>query len=124
MGFFDLFKPKKQASQDLKRMHREIFPKGEKDISAGTNEVLHILNNKVDRATAEEIFTRATIMSRISEKFHLDHLRMHLSGYALQHFNEEQVKSFHGYLVTINSAAMLSHKTPADITRNGNKYMW
>lgn len=122
MGLFDFFKPKK--TDVFEKMYNQMFPKGEKDVNAGTDELLYILNSSVSRETARSIFTKATALSNVAEKFDEERLRVHLAGYCLQHFSEEQVKKFHGYLVALKAAMLINRKTPSEVRRNGDAYYW
>ena len=47
MSLFDFFKPKKNETNEMfERMDASIFPKGDRDKNAATDELLRILNNK------------------------------------------------------------------------------
>ncbi len=44
MGFFDFFKKKPDPIQEMRdKMFNQMFPKGDKDILAATNQLLSIL---------------------------------------------------------------------------------
>lgn len=125
MGIFDFLKAKKNPLEDkMEKMLNSIFPKGEKVIDAGAKELLFILNNRVDYDTAKNIFVKSSIISRISEKFDKERLRLHLSGYCLQHFNDAQIDKFYSYLVSLASAMLLSRITPSEVKRGGDSYYW
>jgi hypothetical protein len=96
MGLFDFFKPKKNPMQELfENMNNNMFPKQDKDISAATDELLNILHYKIEREEAKSIILRAIPLSRIAKEFSEARLRVHLEGYCLQHFNNEQVGKFY-----------------------------
>jgi dihydroorotase len=125
MGLLDFLKPKKSATEELfQKIRNQMFPKGDKDINAGADELLHILNNSVDRKTARSIFVRSLAISKVSEEFDEERLRAHLSGYCLQYFASEQVKKFYNYIVAINAAMMINRRTPSEVKRNGETYFW
>ncbi len=124
MGLFDFLKPKKsELNETLAHMSASFFPKGEKDINAVTDAVLHILNNKISREDAKNIALKSVAISRISKEFSKDRLRMHLSGYCLQHFNDKQVETFHGYLSLLTIGSMMFRKTPSEIVREGDTWV-
>ena len=125
MGLFDFLKPKKNPMEEMmEKISNSIFPKGEKDIDAGTKELLHILNNKIDYDTAKSIFLKSAAISRISEKFDKERLKSHLAGYCIQHFSDEQVEKFHGYLTALSAAMMIHRRTPSEVRREGDKHVW
>jgi hypothetical protein len=95
-----------------------------KDIDAGTKELLEILNNKIDYKTARSIFLKSASLSRITEKFDNERLKSHLSGYCLEYFDDNQVEKFHGYLVALATAMMVHRRTPSEVRREGNLYIW
>lgn len=49
MSLFNFFKKRKKIPQNesIKKMVDSLFPNGDEDINAGTNELLRILNNKI-----------------------------------------------------------------------------
>ncbi|GEM_PF-1441217 len=125
MGLFDFLKPKKNPMEEMmEKISNSIFPKGEKDIDAGTKELLYILNYKIDYDTAKSIFLRSAVISRISEKFDKERLKTHLAGYCLQHFSDEQVEKFHEYLIALSAAMMIHRRTPSEVRREGDTYVW
>ena len=125
MGFFDFLKSSKNPMDEIfEKMSNSIFPKGEKDIDAGTKELLHILNNKIDYNTAKSIFLKSVVISRISESFDKERLRTHLAGYCLNHFNDAQVANYYNYLVALSAAMMIHRRTPSEVKRNGDIYSW
>lgn len=49
MGLFNLFKKKKNPLEEMmEKINNSIFPKGPKDIEAGTEEFQNILGYKID----------------------------------------------------------------------------
>ena len=126
MGLFDFLKPKKSNEQNemMARMNATIFPKGEKDINACVDELLRILENKISRTDAKTIVLKSVFISRISNGFTKERLRAHLAPYALQHFNEEQLMNFWGYLIGIQAIMLQDRKTPSEIKWDGSKYVW
>ena len=101
MGFFDFFKSKKKPGNELlESLTNSLFPKGIKDIQAGTNELLYILNNKIDSSIAENIFVKSSAISRIAKDFDKERLKLHLSGYCIQYFNDSQIDKYYNYLKT------------------------
>lgn len=125
MGLFDFLKPKKDSLNDnLSQMLNAFFPKGETDINAGTDELLLILNNKIDRKLARDIFVKSVSMSRISAKFDRERVVNHLRGYCLQHFNDEQIDRFLTYLNTLTMALAIHGSPPSQVKRQGEGYAW
>lgn len=125
MGLFDFLKPKKNEFKDtLSQLVNSYFPKGEKDINAGTEELLYILNNSIDKSEAKVIFIQSFAMCQLSEKFDKEDLKAHLKGYCIQHFNEAQIGKFYGYLTALTAAKMIHKKTPSEVIRRGDSYFW
>lgn len=125
MGLFDFLKPKKDSLNDnLSQMLSTFFPKGETDINTGTDELLQILNNKIERKLARDIFVKSVSMSRISAKFDRERLVNHLRGYCLQHFNDEQIDKFLTYLNTLTMALAIHGSPPSQVKRKGDGYAW
>ncbi len=125
MRFFDLFKSKKKPLNEfVESMTNSMFPKGKKDIQAGTNELLYILNNKIDYKTAESIFVRSAAISRISKDFDKERLRSHLSGYCIEHFDNSQIDKYYDYLTALSVAMIFNNRTPSEVRREGDMYMW
>lgn len=113
--------PKKETPFGLAEMSKQIFPKGEKDVEAGTKELLVILSNKISSEAARETFMNSLSLSIISEKFDLERLKIHLSPYSLKYFTEDELKKFHEYLVFINFSMLMFNKSTADVkTINGD----
>ena len=126
MGFFDFLKPKQKDPLDeyAQTMMKLVFPAGEVDLQAGTTEVLNILNHSI----ARNIFVKSTMICWIvtmkkdaDNKFDVDRLRMHLSTYCIEHFNERQIKRLHGYQVSMLAASLMG-KTPKDVKSSGEDY--
>jgi hypothetical protein len=123
MGFFDFLKPKKSGLENtLSNLYNSIFPKGDKDINAATDELLRILNHSIDRSEAKNIAVKSVSLSRITETFDEQRLRVHLGGYCLHHFNDAQVKQFHGYLAFLIVASVMFGKSPSEVICNGDFY--
>lgn len=121
MGFFDFLKPKPSPINDmLDQLHASIFPKGQKDIDAVTDALLFILNNKINRTEAQNIAVKSTGISRISKEFSKERLKQHLAGYCLNHFNDKQIETFHGYLSFLIVADKMFRKTPSELERHGD----
>lgn len=115
MGLFKFFKPKKKEKTAIEQFQELLFPKGQIDVDAGTNELLRILNNKINRDEARSIFVKSYSLSKISEKFDTERLKAHLSGYCLHYFTDKQVDDFHGYLVSLMFAMAFSGKSPSQV---------
>lgn len=125
MGLFDFLKPKKNPMDEVyQKMMNSTFPKGDKDINAATDELLHILNNKVGREEAKGIVLKSVAISRISKEFSKERLKQHLAGYCLHHFNDSQVEKFHSYLTALSAAMMIHQRTPSEVRREGEAYVW
>ncbi|MBP6870984.1 MAG: hypothetical protein KBC43_03165 [Bacteroidales bacterium] len=123
MGLFDFLKPnKKEINNELTQMNASFYPKGAKDINAVTDEVLYILDNKISRDEARTIALRSVTISRISSEFSEERLKRHLAGYCLHHFNDNQVKKFHGYLSFLTIASVMFKASPSEVVRDGD--MW
>ena len=99
------------------------FPKGDKDINAAANELLHILNNTISQDEAQEIVRLSTGISRISSDFTKERLRRHLAGYSLHHFTESQLEEFYHYLTALTQALSFDGKSPSEVSRKGNLYV-
>jgi hypothetical protein len=109
-------KKKDKLQALLGEMNKAIFPNGQADIDAGTNELLNILNYKIDRETAQTIFMRSasicyttTNMFNNGEGFTKERLKQHLAPYALQHFNSKTLSDFYKYLLSKNEKAKEFH---------------
>lgn len=124
MGLFDFLKPKKnEMNEMLAQMHAKFFPKGQKDVDAVTDAVLYILNDKISRSEAQNIAIKSVTISRITKEFSKGRLEQHLAGYCLQHFNDKQIETFHGYLAFLTVAAMMFRKTPSELVRQGDSWV-
>lgn len=125
MGLFNFKKSKKKSelNEMLAQMNAKIFPKGEKDKNAVADAVLFILNNKVSREEARNIGVKSVAISRISKEFSKERLKQHLAGYCLQHFNDKQIETFHGYLSLLTIADMMFRKTPSEVVRQGGTWV-
>ena len=125
MGIFDFLKPKGNSLQDeIDKIHGKFFPKGDKDVNSAVDEILWILNNKISRDEAKKIALKSIIISRIAENFNQERLRSHLEGYCLHHFNDEQLKHFYDYLMALTAAMQYHRKTPSEVKRIDNGYIW
>jgi hypothetical protein len=125
MGLFDFFKPKPNPLADFYgKMSNQIFPKGDKDINAATSELLNILNNKISKETAKSIFFKSVMISRMSENFDKERLKAHLEGYCIQHFTEAQIQNYFNYLVALKAAMAIHRRTPSEVRREGETYVW
>jgi hypothetical protein len=125
MGLFDFFKPKKPKIKEVfEKISNQMFPKGEKDINAGADELMRILKNKINKDLAKNIFLKSMAISKIVENFDEERLRMHLGGYCLEYFTTDEVKFFHSYLMALNAAMRIHGKTPSEVTREGEIYYW
>ncbi|MDG4945734.1 hypothetical protein NMK71_04850 [Weeksellaceae bacterium KMM 9713] len=99
-----------ELSSLLEKMHKEIFPNGEKDIEEGTQELLRILNHKVDKNTAKNIFIKSSSIcytTTMSSGFSKERLKQHLAPYALDYFNEYALNEFYDYIVSKNERASI-----------------
>jgi len=124
MGLFNFRKRKSNFLKGFEPVVNSMFPKGKKDIDAGTSELLLILNNEIDFETAQTIFVRSYAIKKLSEKFDKERLMEHLSGYCIQHFSDSQIERFHTYLVILDIAKNLNGVTPSEVKRDGDKYAW
>jgi hypothetical protein len=124
MGLFKHRKSETDMGKMMDQFSNSIFPKGPKDINAGTNELLFILDNRVDFENAKSIFLKSVSISRLSDKFDEERLRNHLQGYCIQHFNDKQIEQFYEYLNALKSAMLNQRRTPSEVKRQGNEYEW
>lgn len=122
MGLFS--KKKKPMNDMMAQMSASIFPKGEKDINAVTDEIILILQNKINRKEATNIALKSVFISRMSKEFDVERLKAHLAGYCLQYFNDDQVKKLHDYLTALSAAMMTHRRTPSEVRRDGDAYVW
>ena len=96
----------------MQRMRDEIFPNGEKDIEDGTNELLRILDNKIDEDTAKNILLKCSSIcytTSLRDEFSFERLIAHLEPYALDYFDNEALNEFYAYLLSKNPRAYLFH---------------
>jgi hypothetical protein len=125
MKLFDFLKPKKSELNDsIAHLHASIFPKGEKDMNAVTNELLLILNNKISISEATNIALKAIAISRISQNFNRERLKSHLAGYCLHYFSDKQIDKFYNYLAALSTAWTHHNRTPSEVKREGDDYLW
>lgn len=104
-------------------MHMLLYPNGKVDYDAGVNELLSILDNKIDRQTASGIFSKARACAHTSSDFSADRLRLHLQPYALHFFNDYQLDRFFRFLMSCSILALTQHKGPSEIRIvNGDYY--
>ena len=127
MGFLDFLKPKQKNEMNdaFAQMNATWFPKGEKDINYAVNELIYILNNKIDKKEAETIILKAVAISNIASEFNKERLKQHLAGYCLHHFNDKQVETFYNYLQACKIGRIMNQRTPSEINRIGvDGYAW
>jgi len=94
----------------MQEMDKKIFPNGRKDIEDGINELLRILNHRVDKKTAETILLKSSSIcytTSLNDEFSIERLRQHLARYALQYFDEQALRNFYNYLLSKNERAGL-----------------
>jgi hypothetical protein len=124
MGPFDFLKPKKIGLNDnLSQLLNTFFQKGETDINAGKDELIFILNSKIDRKEARNIFVKSVSMSRVASKFHKERLTNHFQGYCLQNFNGAQLDKFFNYLTALTVAISIHCSSPIDVKSDGEAYV-
>lgn len=100
----------KELQELITKMQKEIFPNGETDINAGTNELLRILNNAIDANTARSIFMKSSSIcytTSMNGQFSKERLKQHLAPYALNNFNDNALSEFYDYLLSKNKKAAL-----------------
>lgn len=125
MGLFDFLKPKKSiANNAFEKLSSSMFPNGNKDIEAGAEEVMNILENRVDKSTAKSILVKSVAISQIAENFDENRLIVHLEGYCIQYFDEVKMKQFYSFLRAIEEAALVSRKGASEIRRENEQYVW
>ncbi|MDR2839800.1 MAG: hypothetical protein LBV75_00825 [Paludibacter sp.] len=107
-------KQNKNELQDLvNKVNKAIFPNGKSDIEAGTKELLRILNNKVDKETAQTIFLKSSSIcytTSLNNEFSKERLEQHLSHYALHYFDDKSLNDFYAYLLSKNDRANILDK--------------
>lgn len=125
MGLFDIFKKKQNPLEEMiARLNDQMYPKGKKDIIAGVNEVSAIIGGRASEETVRTIFLRANALANTAENFDEQRLELHLKGYAIEYFNAAKIKQLHNYLLALKSARVFSNRTPSEVTRNGDTYLW
>jgi hypothetical protein len=125
MSIFKIFSRKRNTPEVNKfPTEHDYFPNGEADMIAGTNEVLLILEGKISRSEARNIFVRSVKMSREPFKFDRDRLVSHLSDYCIQYFNNAQVDKYQSYLTALTVARNIFDRSPIDVERDGDGYIW
>lgn len=90
------------------KMQKEIFPNGQKDIEQGTKKLLQILNNNIDRDTAQKIFVKSSGICHLNsmrEPFTKERLKNHLAPYALHHFDDETLSEFYDFILSKSEMA-------------------
>jgi hypothetical protein len=122
MSIFNFFRKKKESPLDtmMDGMMNNMLPKGQKDIDAGTDELLRIIKFKANHETASNIFVKAIAISRIAENFNEERLRIHLKGYAIEYFTDREVHDFFNYLMALKNAMLIHRKTPSEIYFDGS----
>jgi len=108
----------------VEKMTDRAFPKGERDIEAGAKELLNILNNTIEPDFAKVIFVKSVAISRITDKFDKERLRDHLSLYCIKYFNDDQIEKFYEYLTVLTKAMIINGRTPSEVKREGDSYVW
>ena len=87
----------------------------------------YILNHSISLNEAKAIITKSYIICLLAsekDKFDKERLKLHLSGYCIQYFDEKQLDEFYNYIMAINSARIFSRRTPSEVTKQGDKYLW
>ncbi|MFZ4402323.1 MAG: hypothetical protein ACOYO1_19995, partial [Bacteroidales bacterium] len=88
------------------------------------NGTVVILNNKINFKEAQLIILKSVAISRITKKFDKARLLSHLEGYCINHFNDKQVDDFYKYLVALSSAMSFNRRTPSEVKRENESYIW
>ena len=104
------YKSKNKFEEELKKLHGEIFPNDREDIDKGTDKLLEILDNRIDREEAEQIFVKSAsicYMTSLEILFTEERLTQHLAPYALKYFKDDELEQFYMYLMMNNN-----HKHP------------
>ena len=94
----------------MKKMEKEFFPNGEKDIEEGTNELLRILNHRIDEKTARSILLKSSSIcytTSLNDEFSIIRLKEHLAPYALHYFDNQALNDFYAHLLSKNRRAYL-----------------
>lgn len=125
MKIFKIFSRKKSIlDKPQLQNENDYFPNGEADIFAGTNEILNILEDKITRPEARNIFLKSVNMSREPLKLDRERLISHLSGYCIHHFNSVQIDKYLSYLTALTVACNIFDCSPIDVERDGDGYIW
>lgn len=128
MGLFNFFKKKTNPIDEMReQMNNIMFPKGKKDIDSATNELLRILKHSIPFDEAKSILIKSTIICFLSgekEKFSKERLTLHLKGYCLNHFNDNQISQFYDFIIAMESARTFSNKTPSEVKHIDGGYIW
>lgn len=97
-----------QLDDIIKNTLKDIFPNGEADIKSGTDELLRILNYRIDAKTARDIFIKSSSICYITSQkdgFSVERLKQHLAPYALHYFSDNALSKFYFYLISKNKTA-------------------
>ena len=99
---------KNELISSVEKMQKEIFPNGQIDIDEGTKKLLQILNNNIDKKTAQNIFVKSSSICYITSMkgtFSKERLKQHLAPYALNYFNDDTLSIFYDYILSKNERA-------------------
>ena len=110
---------KNELTSSLEKMNKEIFPNGQLDIDKGTKKLLKILNDNIDKNTAQNIFVKSSSICYITSMkgtFSKERLKQHLAPYALDYFNDDTLGEFYDFIISKNERASL-----IEITREFSK---
>jgi hypothetical protein len=110
---------KNELTSSLEKMNKEIFPNGQLDIDKGTKKLLQILNDNIDKNTAQNIFVKSSSICYITSMngtFSKERLKQHLAPYALDYFNDDTLSEFYDFIISKNERASL-----IEITREFSK---
>ena len=117
MGLFGSSQQKKE--DPINDLLKKIFPNGISDINDGTDELLRILNNGVQRQTAQDIFVKSFARSTMDTNFDLNDLKIHHDGYCKGIFSPSQLQQLLDYL-TARKLALLFGGKKVFKDKNGN----
>jgi hypothetical protein len=98
-----------QATYDVDAF-KEMFPNEDYDLEVGIEEVLRILNNKVDRQMATSILVGSTSICHSTSKyneFSRERLEMHLALDHLKYFDDKALKEFYAFLLDAHNKATM-----------------
>lgn len=125
MSFFNFFYRKRKIStESIAETNQNCFPKGEADMIAGTNEVILILEGKISRAEARDIFIKCVNMSCEPLKLDRDRLVANLEDSSVHYFDNAQTDKFLSYLTALTVARNIFDCSPIDVERDGDGYIW